>query len=303
MKNAIEYFYKLRPINIHQNKDEYFFEINKEYYSLKQCNRSIEEINDLYNLEHELYRNNVYIHQIIMNINRELITSINNKNYILMRMFIIDNRKITLNDIKNLSNIMIVGNYHSINRNDWRILWEKKIDYIEYQIEENKFKYKELGLNVDYFIGLVENAIQLLYGINNKNSYLSHQRINSNMRVRELYDPLNIVVDSKVRDISEYFKDKIFKSETIEAEIYKYLNKNNLNAVDLKLLFIRFLFVTKYFDLFDFVIMDGYEKVSNEFDLIINKIDVYEKIIKNIYNVMYSKQILPEIEWLKKQAF
>ena len=44
MKNAIEYFYNLRPNEIRKNKTEYLFEIDNQYYSIKECNRSLEDL-------------------------------------------------------------------------------------------------------------------------------------------------------------------------------------------------------------------------------------------------------------------
>ena len=303
MKNTIEYFYNLRPNDIHQNKEEYFFEIDNKYYSLKECNRTPDEINELYNLEQELYSRKIYVHKIILNINNELITYINNKNYILMMIFVSNNDKLTLEDILKINNIRVIGNYQHISRNNWRILWSQKVDYIEYQIEENKYKYKELSTSVDYFIGLVENGIQLLHGMEFNELYLSHQRINSNMRVRDLYDPLNIVLDSKARNISEYFKERLLKTRDVEKELSLFFKNTDLDFNSLKLFFIRSLFMTKYFDIFDSILIHGYDNKENQFNLMLTEIENYEKFLRYIYFELYSRQIIPEIEWLKKQAF
>ena len=195
MKNAINYFYNLYPNDIRQNKEEYFFELNNKKYLLEECNRSNEEIYELYDMIYsELCKKR------IANNNGEFITIINNKRYILMNMFVDNNKKIELDDINKLSSIKVLGNYTYIKRNDWRNLWSKKIDYIEYQMEENKNKYREFSLNIDYFIGLAENAIQLLEEVKANDLYINHLRINSNMRIKDLYNPLNIILDSKVRD-------------------------------------------------------------------------------------------------------
>lgn len=303
MKNAINYFYNLIPNNIRQNKEEYFFEAGNKNYLFQECNRSDEELYELYNLEFSLYKKNIYFHQIVLNNNNDIITVINKKKYILLRIFNNDNKRISLNEIIRLSNIKIQGEYMHIKRNDWRTLWSNKIDYIEYIIEENKLKYRDFSANIDYFIGLVENAIQLLEIQNDKALYIAHQRINSNMKIRELYNPLNIILDNKERDVCEYFKDALFKKNDVIAEIFSYIEKNNLSYEELYYFFVRFLYLTRYFDLFDNVFMNSSVKTSsNEIIVITNEIERYEKCLKTLYIYLYSRGIIQEIEWLKKTS-
>lgn len=303
MKNVINYFYNLSPNNIHQNKEEYFFEVNNIKYMFQECSRSLEELYELYNLQYYLYNKEIYLHQMILNNNKDLVTTVNEKKYVLMRVFYDDNKKVTINDIEKISNIKIIDNYNYIKRENWRELWMKKIDYLEYQIEQNKNKYYIFSNDIDYFIGLTENAIQLLENRKMKDLYITHQRITSNMKVIELYNPLNIVLDNKIRDICEYYKDRLIKKKDIEIEIIKYLERNKNNE-ELFLFFVRFIYVTKYFDLFDKVLVNYEEvKVKSELLFVINEITTYEQLVKKIYKILYNRGILPEIEWLKKNKF
>ena len=303
MKNVINYFYNLVPDNIHQNKEEYFFEVNNIKYIFQECNRTIEELYELYSLEYELYQRNIYLHQLVLNINNEIITNANERKYVLMRVFYDENKKISFNDILKITGIKVIDNFKHIKRNNWRGLWIDKIDYLEYQIEQNKNKYYIFSLNIDYFIGLTETAIQLLDGYKKSDLYLSHLRINSNMKVRELYNPLNIVLDHRIRDISEYFKDALLKKDNIDIEIFNYLETNN-NKEELFLFFIRFIYMTKYFDLFDRVLLNNDTiRLEEEMENIIVMIELYEKIIKKLYAYLYRNGVLPEIEWLKKISY
>lgn len=304
MKNAIKYFYNLEPINIRQNSEEYFFELQNNNYVLQQCNRSIEEIYELYNLSYYLYQNGIYLHQIMLNNNNEFITNINNKNYILLKIINNNDKKISIEDIKKISNIRIFYDYKYIKRNDWYSLWSTKIDYFEYQVQENKIKNSDYVFNIDYFIGLVENALQLLRDIRNSNLYISHQRIKTNMKVRDLYNPLYIILDAKTRDSAEFYKDKLLKDNTVEKNIFEYLNYEKLSIEDLQMFFIRFLYNTKYFDLLDDVILNKNEdKINRKTEIIVNESVSYENILKKIYIYLYSKNIIPEIEWLKKTSY
>ena len=84
MKNAILYYYNIKPINLRQKDKNYSFEYNGNIYILEECKRTKEEIMELYNLSYYLYINNIYMHQMILNNSNELITRINDKDYVLM---------------------------------------------------------------------------------------------------------------------------------------------------------------------------------------------------------------------------
>ena len=62
-----------------------------------------------------------------------------------------------------------------------------KIDYYEYEIENYKsYNFYEV---FDYFIGLTEIGIQLLYFYNyNNNFFISHKRVSMSMKKRDLYN-------------------------------------------------------------------------------------------------------------------
>ncbi|HPF82547.1 MAG TPA: hypothetical protein PLV83_00025 [Bacilli bacterium] len=298
MKNVINYFYNIDIKDIYQNKEEYYFKYNNDNYTFQEYKRTNEELYELYNLEYYLYSIGIYLHEIILNNTNQILTNYNDKNYILMKIIVNDDDKINVNHVKKISNIIIPNNYKSLLRNNWLNMWSNKIDYIENVIDSNKNKYKEFGSNIDYFIGLTENAIQLLGNVNNDKMYLSHQRININMKVKDLYNHLNIIIDNRCRDICELYKDKLIKEKEIE-NLNLYID--DLNNYEKYLFFIRFLYITQYFDIFDKTLHDDFN--SEEFYNIINSIEKYEEFIKELYVYLNSNNILPEIEWIKKQAY
>ena len=55
------------------------------------------------------------------------------------------------------------------------------------------------------------------------------------MRVRDLYDPLNIVLDSRARDVSEYFKEKLLKMRNISEELTYFFQTTSYDYNSLKL--------------------------------------------------------------------
>ena len=90
MKNAILYYYNIKPDNLIKKGNSYNFENNGNTYILEESKRSKEEIVELYNLSYYLYVNNIYMHQMILNNNNELsisdidVLNSNPINYILL---------------------------------------------------------------------------------------------------------------------------------------------------------------------------------------------------------------------------
>ena len=211
MKNAIKYYYNLDVENIHQNKKNYKFTTNEKKYLLNICTRTFEEINELYNVQIYLKTIGFYTHEIILNKENNIVTNINGIPYILLKIHI-PNRKININDIITMSNIPLnLNKYPRIKRDNWYNLWTKKIDYIEYQISQFKKKYPLIRESSDYYIGIVENCISILSEIKNNHEIItiSHDRIDQNTNTEEFYNPLNYILDTRVRDIGEYIKTKI----------------------------------------------------------------------------------------------
>lgn len=301
VKNAINYYYNLSPINIHQIDRTYKFEINGELYVLLPYTRNIEDIEDILSLMHELNRQGIYTNQIVLNKDGSPLTKINEIIYIMIKAPK-DNRNITIEDIMYFSNITLKEyKKNSLWRNDWYNMWMEKIDYIEYQINNLGKKYALIRSSISYIIGLAENAIALVNTIQtNLLNYMSvsHRRINHNFTLFDLYNPINFVMDYKVRDICEYFKFKFFYKEINIEDVITYINNSRLSKEEAILFFARMLFLTPYFDVYESII-DGYieeEAISH----IINKLPDYEKFIKELYNYMNYVYNIGEIEWLKK---
>ena len=291
MKNTINYYYNLNINTIHQKEKNYYFKVdNKNYLLLKYDN--FEELDDIYKLGSYL---NQFLpfHEIILNINEEIITKINNNNYILLQIFI--NDKINLNKIIELNNINIPFNFPKLRRDDWSLLWTEKIDYLEYQLSQIGRKYPLIRDSFNYYIGLAENAIILVNNTDKKDVVLSlsHRRISDSSF--ELYNPLNIVIDVRIRDICEYFKYRFFHNIDIRQELELFLNYNHLNINEGKLFLARMLFPTYYFDIYEKIINNEIDE--SEIKKIIIKADSYEKILKQIYYHFKNNQL--NIEWLE----
>lgn len=292
MKNTINYYYNLNINTIHQKEKNYYFKVDNKNYLLLKCS-NIEELDDIYRLN--MYLSQILpVHRIVLNVNNEVITKINDSNYLLLELFS-NNNKINLNNIIELSNIRIPFSVDKLKRNDWYNLWVKKIDYFEYQLSQIGKKYPLIRESFNYYIGLAENAIILVNNIdfNNIPLGLSHRRI-TNMSFN-LYNPLNIVIDARIRDVCEYFKFCFFNNIDISMELELFLSYNSFNIDEAKLFLARMFFPTYYFDLYEKIIDNEIDE--SEIKKVIIKADNYEKILKQVYYHFKNNQI--NIEWLE----
>lgn len=300
MNNFIKFFYNMKVTNTNFINNYYEFNHNNNYYRLYMLNEeyNIYNYNNIYTINKELI-NNTLMSEIILNKDKNIITTYHNINYILLKMNCNINKNITLEEIDYLSKVKIVNN----NKSNWGLLWSKKIDYLEELISENGKKYPQVVNSFNYFIGLSENAISYYNNIdidNNMMYYISHKVLRPTDKVDSLYNPLNIIYDYRVRDVAEYIKNSFWTdNHNIYNELNNYLYKNNLSLNEVKLLISRVLFPSFYFDLYEDIF--NYNKDEKILNNIISRIDEYEEYLNSI--IIYFKRFYPidEIEWLKKK--
>lgn len=292
MKNIIEYFYNLKIDTLHKNTNRYEFEIDKNRYYLILSYRYEKELKQIENL----IKNNQNFDQIIHNINSKLITNISGKNYLLLKK---SNKKTSIEDeILNYYKILLPSQlYFNIDRTDWVYLWSEKIDYIEYQKTHLKGEYLLLEESINYFIGMAENAIMYIRNCFNENNdsddiVLSHKRITN----KEFNSPINLIVDHRSRDISEYLKYLFFNNNYDYIKISQYLQKLNLNNYMYRLLYGRMLFPTFYFDKYDDIVNKN--ESEKEILIILKRVEAYEDFLKNIYSIINQNTAIKKVDWL-----
>lgn len=292
MKNTINYYYNLIPTDIHQKEDIYTLNINNIKYLFMPFYGNINTLNIIYNY---LINLNIYCHEIVYNKENNVITFINEKPYILLKVHYNNTQQINIQNILSY-NILI----ETDKKCNWYNLWCEKLDYYEYQIREFGKKYPLIRDSFSYYNGLCETAISLLsrLKINQVNMYINHQRINKNMTLIEFYNPLNMVIDVRIRDICEYFKIKFFEGNNILKEINNYLFQAKLNYNEMYLFYIRLIYPSYYFDLYD-KIMEGKEK-EEKLNQYIDKVNEYEIFLKDVYLIINKYYKIPDIEWIIK---
>lgn len=304
MKNALHYYYGLTIQNIHQTNKQYFFQIDKSRYVLIPVERNLEELKQIYQLTQILRSRGLYCHEIILNNTGQIITYINQIAYILFKISVKEDDVVILSDLilfqdktKNL------GEFSLLKRDDWYQLWTNKIDYFEYQVSQLSKKHPRIRESFSYFVGLAETSISLYHMLEKKDTHIlsvSHKRIHFGDTLFDLYNPLNFIIDIPSRDASEYFKSSFLEQPDIINEIIYYLTYGHLTEYECQMFFVRLLFPTFYFDIYEDVILE--DATEKELLKIVTHTKDYERMVVLTYQYLKSKIYLPEIEWLNKLA-
>ena len=287
MNNAILFYYNLKPDKIINNNSYYYFYINNVMYHLITYYKNIDDAESIYKINNYMLSLGLPVHKIIMNKDSKIITYIDNVPYILYQINLSYNKNITLKDI----NIISKSSYYNKNlaRDNWDTLWANRIDYLEYHINQNGKKYPIIVESFSYFVGMCENAISYIrntYDEEKKeytdNYVISHDKLIYNNNLYSLYDPLNIIIDHKARDLAEYIKLSFFNDNfNIYEELEEHFKNKYYSRYGIRLLFGRVLYPSFYLDMYDQIITNtlNEDKVLE----IINRINDYEDYLKNIF--------------------
>lgn len=299
MKNAIFFYYNLNPITITERNKIFEFQLQNNSYVLIPCTRTNEEVEVLYKLSILLYERGIPVHQIVLNKDNQLVTFINQIPYVLFRVYIQKDIPLIMNDILNFQKLTEGITVNNLPLADWYQLWTQKIDYLEYQMSEFGKKYPLLRESFSYYVGVSENCITLVGNLTNiEKKTLSHRRLYTTSTLFDLYNPLNFVMDSKVRDICEFLKDGFFHGKNVLEEAGLYFRYQPLSETDYQLFFIRMLFPSYYFDQYEKIIEMGHPE--KELLPVIHNTENYESLIAIFYTWLQSYGKIPEILWMKK---
>ena len=300
MLDYINYFYNLYPPLLNKENDNYVFFVGNEKYYLTPYRRELSEIKDLVELNKRMISSNSLVHEIIINKFNEPISVISNENYVLLRVYVNDIKKIDINDIIYMLNENVdLSGLKSLLRTNWVALWSNKVDYIEYQMGHLIKKYPFLNNTIDYYLGLCENAITYIKNLKMFSDYkipigISHKRITKDATLFDLYNPLNLIIDYKVRNIAEYLKDAFFKDEDVNYILNIVFKNFWFDKLNLSLLVARLLYPSYYFDLFEEII--DKELDENIVFSLTKKSSKYEEFI----DLIIKNCNLQNLQWLSR---
>ncbi len=296
MKNIIEYYYNIYITEIRMIEDNYYFIYNGNEYIFSLIT-NIEELEEKYLLNKQIFNNNLF-HTIIMNKEKKIVTFDGSNYYILLKVNLKFNRSINLDDVIECSNIPLSSvKEQSL---EWKKLWQQKIDSFEYYIDYIGDKKEENREYFDYFIGMSESALTYLENAEKTQKdhrdypCICHKRINMKYTLYDLYNPLNVQIDHKSRDLSDYMKDIFFNISNANSYVEDIIKKINLSMNGYILLISRMLLPTFFFDIYESKDNNRHSNMRK----LISVMPEYEQYVNNIINTIKKRVNIPSIKWL-----
>ena len=304
MIETIKYYYDIAITDYKNYNSTYFFSWNQNFFCFTLFEYEINDFKRVIELTKRLKSFRINYHDIILNRFGQIISDYNNKKYILFKMCEDFSKEILVWDmIKINSQISLLGNIKEKYSNNWKFLWENKINYFETQIKELA-KEKENVLNTfSYYVGLGECAIQYIskveekYFINESSEItVCHRRIFFPNYSLNYFNPLSIIIDLEIRDYSEYFKTLFFNGIDIKDEFVSFFKTKKFSDYSYNMFFARLLFPTYYFDIYEKTLQNIIEQESN-IEVLKYKSD-YETFLRFAYNEINKYSSLEKIEWI-----
>lgn len=304
MKESINYYYNLNLTEVENWGDLYRFSYNKQYFYFVPFKRNVSEIDDIINVSKELKERGFLVHDIIFNKFGKVLTNVYNTDYVLLKPIGDIYEEYSLSNIVQLNHKLILNETKSkLYRNSWAELWSSKLDYFEYQIHELG-KNKTIILDsFSYYLSLGENAISYLNETTSKYKpdsrdriCLSHRRILYPNYKLNFLNPLSFIFDMEVRDIASYLKSAFFSGEDALSYLKEVLRIETFSIYSYQLLYARLLYPSYYFDIYE-KIMNG-EDEEEKLVPIIDKVDDYEKFLKDVYYEISQYARIDSIEWI-----
>ena len=296
MENVLAYYYNINIDKTNKINNNYYFFHKNNNYVFHIYEREIEEAEELYDLNEYIRSLRLPSYKIILTNQNNILVEYEKNFYVLMIMPNINNRIIKYDDLK--IKIPIQKEYKYINKSNWKGLWERKVDYIENQFFQTKNKYPIISENINYYIGMWENAIS--YNIDNTKAqstkFLSTRRIKIDTDLIALLNPLEFVIDTKERIIGDYLKSFVMNENYTKLRLEQMLNTEKFTKEEIINLLSRILFPSYYFDLYESIINN--KKSEKEISKIDNK-NIIQLI--NIIGEKYRNYNIPIIYWIKKE--
>ncbi len=301
MKEYINYYYHLFVIELRLIDGRYFFHDSKHRYLLEPVYISLELLENIYSFHEYLRSKSIFYHRIIKNTRGNLFSIIDQKAYVLLELSNVLEDAISIYDLKSVWPISISRNQkYSQSHFPWFPLWEEKIDYFENIFLNRKEEILVDSSLFEFFVGMGENAISYMketlrtFSSTNELSFVpSHRRVSPHTSLIDFYNPLNIIIDLRVRDIAEYMKESFWKQQYDLSEMELFLRDAHFSKEEAQLFFSRLLFPSFYFDYLE------QKRFPKSLE---SRLEEYQFFLTDIYSFLREKYAIEEIRWLKKKT-
>lgn len=149
-----------------------------------------------------------------------------------------------------------------------------------------------------YYQGMAENAINILNEILKvdpratlpvglEHTYCSNQYLH-------LFNPHNLLISTRIRDLALYYKNKYITIETI----HYYISIGDFTQIELMYLYARVVFPSEFFTL---VLSEKQSEVVLKEKLVIcyNNLELEKQMIIELYHCLRNYVYIPKIHWLE----
>ena len=296
MKNYIyiNYGIKVDKIYIKDNK-KYFFISNVKVY-IYESKLELFKLRNLFDLTNNLYRNKILVNTFIINNRNEFYTKKDDYYILLLKVNDIENI-VDLNEFIKFMNIQ--NNLENINILE---VWKNDIDTIEKEIIEYNKEYNLIQNSINYFIGLAENAIELLGNykneILNNNDSIGH-RVNYKLfKNYSLNNPFTFIKINKMYDMSNYIKYKFYNNKIDYDEIDYIFNNIAVSDYDKIYLFSCLLYPNIYIDIVKNILLKKEEETK--INIYIKKVNDYEKLLYYCKMNVKNEKLADVIDWISE---
>lgn len=267
--------------------DNYFF-VGDEKVLIEKYYGDIKVLDELYRVSNLLYFKNKHISTFLLN--KENLIYTKKDNYYIILLKINDRESyISLNYLLNEFIDNKLPELNLINK------ISDDIDSFEEKLQSFNSEFKLLQDSCNYFIGMSENAIELL----NEYSYVGNDIVHNisfdSFNIESINNPLYLVKSNKLFDITNYIKYCFFKKVLDYDELYliiKSLNSEYEECVFFSLM----MFSNYYFDMANKIISKEYEE--KKINLFINSIEMYRELLIYCKSNLKQCKTIQMINWL-----
>ncbi len=291
MKNFILLNYNIKIDNIYYKNNEKYFFINEDKIYIMECKDDNSYLEKIFRITNDLYYQGIKVNTFIVNNKNKFFTNKDDKKIILIKENSMS--EISLNYIKKFQN-------KNISLEDYDVLdeWIKEVDMLEKEITEYNKEYPLIKDYLDFFIGLAENAIELLTNYKNiiklNNNSIGH--IINYKYFLNLNDPFSFIKTNEMYDVSNYIKYMIITNRVDYNNIDNVIKNNNeyQNAF----LFSCLLYPTIFFEYIKNILLNNIKEDS--LNIVINRINRYLNILSYCQNNIKNVKDIEIINWFNK---
>ena len=285
--------YNMCPSKIYKKNNTFFFFSNDEKIYILKSNKDKKELDEMVSVSNKMFKK-TSINTFILNTKGEYYTYKDNEYIILLKSNNCVDSNVTLESI--LKYNIINGEPFQLKKIDIISEWEKTIDTIENEMTEYNKEFPIIQESLNYFIGISENAIQMLKEINFEINSIGFNISLEEFNCYEMNNPLNLVKVNKMHNVAMYFKYNFYNNYVNYDEIYDIIQNNKKE--DLIYLFCSMLFQKEYFDDVKNILLNNKdEKILFKY---IKRINDYKKMLLNIKNSLHNISEINEIKWIEK---